>query len=44
MNNLFQVGDQVVLNDVPLEPGDNHKLLKPDTQCRLCNPAHLHRC
>ena len=32
MNNLFQVGDQVVLNDVPLEPGDNHKLLKPGTR------------
>lgn len=32
MNNLFQVGDQVVLNDVPLEPGDNHQLLKPGTR------------
>lgn len=31
MNNLFQVGDQVVLNDVPLEPGDKHRLLKPGT-------------
>lgn len=32
MNNLFQVGDQVVLNDVPLEPDDKHRLLKPGTR------------
>lgn len=32
MNNLFQVGDQVVLNDVPLEHGDEHRLLKPGTR------------
>lgn len=32
MTNLFQVGDQVVLNDVPLEPGDEHRLLKPGTR------------
>lgn len=31
MSNLFQVGDQVVLNDAPLEPGDKHPLLKPGT-------------
>ena len=32
MTNLFQVGDRVVLNDAPLEPGDGHPLLKPGTR------------